>query len=82
MAIRIVWIEEGCILCNACDAECPEVFVVSDDSCRIRSEVRQDGAEDENRDAKSPLKVELQASLEAGIKAAAAACPVEVIKFE
>ena len=82
MAIRIGWIEEGCILCNACDAECPEVFVVSDDSCRIRGEVREDGVEDDNRSAKAPLKVALQASLEAGIKAAAAACPVEVIKFE
>jgi len=82
VAIRTVWIEEGCILCNACDAECPEVFVVSDDSCRILGEVREDGVEDENRTARSPLKVELQTSLEAGIKAAAAACPVEVIKFE
>jgi ferredoxin len=82
VAIKTVWIEEGCILCNACDAECSEVFVVSDDSCRIRGEVRQDGVEDENRTAKSPLKVELQASLDAGIKAAASACPVEVIKFE
>ncbi|MBP1772574.1 MAG: hypothetical protein H6P99_1737, partial [Holophagaceae bacterium] len=23
MAITKVWIEEGCIVCNACEAECP-----------------------------------------------------------
>ncbi len=82
MAIKTVWIEDGCIACSACESECPDVFVVTDGVCLIKGSVRQDGAEDENRDAKSPLKVELQASLEDGIKAAAAACPVEVIKYE
>jgi ferredoxin len=82
VAIKTVWIEEGCILCNACDAECPEVFLVEGDSCLIKGSARADGVDDENREAKSPLKVELQASLEAGIKAAASACPVEVIKFQ
>ena len=82
MAIKTVWIEEGCILCNACDAECPEVFLVADDTCKIQGAVREDSATDENREARSPLKVALQVSLEAGIKAAASACPVEVIKFD
>jgi ferredoxin len=82
VAIKTVWIEEGCILCNACDAECPEVFLVADDTCQIKAAVREDNLADENREARSPLKVELRASLEAGIKAAASACPVEVIKFE
>jgi ferredoxin len=82
MAIKTVWIEEGCILCNACDAECPDVFQVSDSSCLIKASVREDGVEDENQAARSPLKAELRTSLEAGIKAAASACPVEVIKFE
>ncbi len=82
MAIKTVWIEEGCIVCNACDAECPDVFAVTDTSSTIKASVRQDGKENENRDEKSPLKVELQASLAAGIEAAAAGCPVEVIQFE
>ncbi len=82
MAIKTVWIEEGCIVCNACDAECPDVFSVTDTSSTIRAEVRQDGKQSENRDEKSPLKVEVQASLEAGIEAAAAGCPVEVIQYE
>jgi ferredoxin len=82
MAIKTVWIEEGCITCNACDAECPDVFAVTDTTSTIKASVRQDGQESENRTEKSPLKVELQTSLEAGIEAAAAGCPVEVIQYE
>ena len=82
MAIKTVWIEEGCIVCNACDATCPDVFAVTDTSSTIKASVRQDGKENENRDEKSPLKVELQVSLEADIMEAAAGCPVEVIQYE
>lgn len=81
MAIKSVWIEEGCIVCNACDAECPDVFIVTDNSSEIRAEVRQDGVQDVNG-GHAPLKVELGVSLAEGIKAAAAGCPVEVIQFE
>jgi ferredoxin len=81
VAIKTVWIEEGCILCNACESECPEVFLVTEDTCKIKGSVREDGVEDENRTTKSPLKVALQASLEASITSAASACPVEVIKY-
>lgn len=82
MAIIRVWIEEGCIVCNACEAECPEVFHVTEDSCHIRAEARVDGKASENRAEKSPLKAELQASLEMKILAAAASCPTGVIITE
>jgi ferredoxin len=82
MAITKVWIEEGCIVCNACDAECPDVFLVTDTTCVIKADVREDGQETENRDEMSALKGEFQTSLEDGIVAAAAGCPVEVIKYE
>ena len=82
MAIRTVWIDEGCIVCNACDAECPDVFLVTDSTCMIKADVREDGLESENRDEKSPLKADLAATLEASIRAAASGCPVEVIKIE
>jgi ferredoxin len=82
MAITKVWIEEGCIVCNACDAECPDVFLVTDTTCVIKADVREDGQETENRDEMSALKAEFQTSLEDGIVAAAAGCPVEVIKYE
>jgi NADH-quinone oxidoreductase subunit C len=82
MAITKVWIEDGCIVCNACEAECADVFHVTAETCVIRGEARQDGAEDENRASKNPLKVEVGTSLEAAIKSAAAGCPVSVIKYE
>jgi len=82
MAITKVWIEEGCIVCNACEAECPDVFLVTDTTCVIKPDVRDDGLETENREEMSALKEELQTSLEAAIEAAAAGCPVEVIKYE
>jgi len=82
MAITKVWIEEGCIVCNACDAECPDVFLVTDTTCVIKADVREDGLETENREEMAALKAEYQTSLESAIEAAAGGCPVEVIKFE
>ena len=82
MAIKKVWIEEGCIVCGACAAECPDVFLVTDDACLIKGSVREDGIESENREEGSPLKAGLGVSLEEGIRSAAAGCPVEVIRFE
>jgi ferredoxin len=35
-SISKVWIEPGCIVCDACEAIFPEVFEVTDDSCIIR----------------------------------------------
>lgn len=39
MTISRVWIEEGCIVCDACEDVCPEVFHVQDDSCTVREGV-------------------------------------------
>lgn len=82
MTIKRVWIEEGCILCNACEADCPDVFLVLDTTCVIKGAVREDGLESENRDEKSPLRAEAQISMAEGIKSAASGCPVEVIHYE
>ena len=82
MAITKVWIEEGCIVCNACEAECPDVFHVTDTSCNINGSVRKDGIDSENRDEMSELLDDKQTELEAAIEAAIAGCPVEVIKIE
>ncbi len=35
-AVNKVWIEPGCIVCNACEAIYPEVFEVTDSTCIIR----------------------------------------------
>ena len=82
MAVTAVWIEEGCIVCNACETTCPEVFKVTEESCVILGEVREDGNTDENEASKSVLSGENGEDLADQIEEAAEGCPVEVIKFE
>lgn len=62
-----VWIEPGCIVCDACETTCPEVFEVLDDTCIIRP---------------AALSAEFTRPLTDSIKDAAAECPVDVIKYE
>ncbi len=62
-----VWIEEGCIVCDACEAACPEVFQVTEDSCIIRP---------------AAMAAEFNKPLTGSIRDAAEECPVDVIKFE
>jgi ferredoxin len=82
MAIKRVWIEEGCIVCNACETTCPEVFNVTEDSCHIRAEARVDGKQDTNLEARSELQPQICEDMADQIEEAAEGCPVEVIKFE
>jgi cytochrome b6-f complex iron-sulfur subunit len=62
-----VWIEPGCIVCDACETTCPEVFHVTDDTCIVRPEA---------------LNVEFTKPLTETIIEAAQECPVDVIKYE
>lgn len=78
--IASVWIEEGCITCDACQETCPEVFSVTDDSCFIIADVRADGKFDQN-ESKSLLKAEVGSSLFDDIVDAADGCPVDVIIY-
>jgi len=75
----VVWIDDGCIVCDACEEEYPEVFKVTDDTCYITAESRTDGGFDTNEGAKSVLIDGLD--LEA-IQDAAGGCPVDVIMVE
>ena len=45
MAIKKVWIEDGCTACGLCESICPDVFVVDDVATVI------DGANFEDFDA-------------------------------
>lgn len=65
--ITKVWIAPGCIVCDACETECPEVFDVQEETCVIRPEAQ---------------KAAFTKPLTPAIIAAADGCPVEVIKFE
>ena len=62
-----VWIAPGCIVCDACETDCPEVFDVQEENCVIRPEA---------------ASAEFTKSLTPTIKIAAEGCPVDVIKFE
>jgi cytochrome b6-f complex iron-sulfur subunit len=65
--ITKVWIAPGCIVCDACENDCPEVFDVQEDTCLIRPPAQ-------SADFLRPLTP--------SIIVAAEGCPVEVIKFE
>jgi len=62
-----VWIEEGCIVCDACETTAPDVFDVTEDTCLIRP-AAMDSAFTKPRTE--------------DIKDAAEECPVDVIKFD
>ncbi len=62
-----VWIAPGCIVCDACETDCPEVFDVQEETCIIKP---------------LALKAEYTKPLTPSIIIAAEGCPVEVIKFE
>ena len=79
--ITMVWIEEGCIVCDACEEAAPDVFHVQDDSCFIKAEVRLDGGFNTNEDSKSGLSGSIGSDLFDDIVDAAEGCPVDVIKY-
>ncbi len=62
-----VWVAPGCIVCDACETDCPEVFDVTEETCLIRPDAN-------NPDFTKPLTP--------SIIEAAEGCPVDVIKFD
>jgi cytochrome b6-f complex iron-sulfur subunit len=62
-----VWIAPGCIVCDACENDCPEVFDVQETTCLIRPPA---------------MNAEFLKPLTPSIIVAAEGCPVEVIKFD
>src|SRR5437588_9691595 len=65
--ITKVWIAPGCIVCDACENDCPEVFDVQEQTCLIRPPA---------------LNAEFLKPLTPSIIIAAEGCPVDVIKFD
>ena len=62
-----VWIAPGCIVCDSCESDCPEVFDVQEETCVIRPEAQ---------------KPDFTKPLTPSIIVAAEGCPVDVIKYE
>jgi len=73
-----VWIEEGCLPCNACEAVVPEVFAIPEAEALILGTARADGVTGDNRVARSPLIIAVDRQL---IEEAAEGCPVQVIRW-
>src|SRR3954469_22813011 len=62
-----VWIAPGCIVCDSCENDCPEVFDVQEQTCIIRPPA---------------MSADFLKPLTQSIQIAAEGCPVDVIKFD
>jgi ferredoxin len=78
--ITSVWVEDGCICCQACVAALPSVFCFPNDRAEILGSVREDGKTSYN-DAERSLLNDEGILLSDQIIEAAVGCPVEVIKY-
>ena len=58
MAIKRVWIEEGCTACGLCEELCPEVFKVEDLATVIEG-VNYDDYEEQIKEAAESCPVEV-----------------------
>ncbi|MDY0342525.1 MAG: ferredoxin [Lentimicrobium sp.] len=58
MAIKKVWIEDGCTSCGLCESICPDVFVVEDIAV-VKEGVNFEDFEDEIKDAADSCPVEV-----------------------
>ncbi|MBT3208930.1 MAG: ferredoxin [Bacteroidetes bacterium] len=63
MAIKKVWIEDGCTSCGLCEDTSPEVFVVEDEST-VLPDAKFDGNEDDIKEAAESCPVEVIKYLE------------------
>ena len=60
MAIKKVWIEEGCIADGICNDLCPEVFDLNDDGeAFVKEDAEFEGNEDGIKDAAENCPVEI-----------------------
>lgn len=58
MAIKKVWIEEGCTACGLCADICPEVFKVNDEAAIIEG-ANFSGYEEKTKEAAESCPVEI-----------------------
>jgi ferredoxin len=59
MAIKKVWIEDGCTACELCVDTCPEVFDLPDDTAVVKEGVNFDEYEEEIKGAAESCPVEV-----------------------
>jgi len=59
MAIKRVWIEEGCISCGMSEDNCPEVFKVKDVGATVIEGANYSGLEEKIKDAANACPVQV-----------------------
>lgn len=58
MAIKKVWIEEGCTSCGLCEDTCPEVFEMPDEAI-VKAGVKLSDYEDEIKESADSCPAEV-----------------------
>ncbi|MDC7217711.1 MAG: ferredoxin [Spirochaetales bacterium] len=58
MAIKKVWIEEGCISCGMCEGICPDVFEMPDEAV-VKDGANYEGNEKDIKEAAESCSVEV-----------------------
>lgn len=58
MAIKKVWIEEGCTSCGLCESICPNVFEMPDEAV-VKNDAELEANEDEIKEAAESCPVEI-----------------------
>lgn len=76
-----VWIEPGCIQCGWCQNLEPRVFLVGDDGCQIRAEVREDHLTDTNAEHRALCVGALSEADLDYLPFVAGGCPTQVIQL-
>lgn len=59
MAIKRVWIEEGCTACGLCEDICPEVFELTGDEAEVKEGVDLNNYEEQIREAAESCPVDV-----------------------